>query len=61
MFKTIFLKLFCLHEWESHKEKITNIKKYSQDIIGNITDTGLNEKIITEILICKKCGKITTI
>lgn len=58
-------KLFCKHQWESHKKTTYN---WEEKKVVHGTDFWFNPLVETivyqetvEILICSKCGKITKI
>ena len=50
--KNMFIKLFCLHKWNTHNKVEYTIFGMNNELI---------EKGIREVLICSQCGKIKTI
>ncbi len=63
--KKLFKKLFCLHDWKTHVKEKYNWPE--QRIVPGTEDWWIpviekeEYSSVTEVLICKHCGKIKTI
>lgn len=59
--KQLFEKWFCKHVWKAHHRRETKIEYFDTKDNYNWYKIPLHKSIITEILICEKCGKIKKI
>lgn len=59
--KNIFLKIFCLHKWYTHKSGEKKEQSYFPDKNGEYKPSGVIRQFNIDVLICKECGKIKKI